>query len=201
MDRGWPDDMTGVAVGDKNAERDAQTRQRRQRYIDYTLQGLSSRYRQREAQNSLMEHLNATWNDFLTHFINKDVTYQISASFLIDEEQNNAQMASLGQELKNLRTELREHRVDAVEGNRKPIDPNHKEDRMLQGFLDIVEPMDILPVSAERRYQTRKSRSYKMTPQPRKKLRSPKTTAKDVDPPTDVGIGLVGTEMWKPDDH
>ena len=33
-------------------------------------------------------------------------------------------MASLGQELKNLRTELKEHRVNAVEGNQKPINPN-----------------------------------------------------------------------------
>ena len=35
-------------------------------------------------------------------------------------------MASLGQELKNLRTALEEHRVNAVEGNQKPIDPNQK---------------------------------------------------------------------------
>ena len=73
-----------------------------------------------------MEHPNATWNDFSTHLINKGVSYQVSTSLLNDEEQNKAQMASLGQELKNLRTELKEHRINALEGNQRPVDPNQK---------------------------------------------------------------------------
>ena len=126
VDKGWPDDLVGIAPGDQNAERTAQARQRRQRYIDYTLKGLRPRYLQRKAQEYLMEHPNATWNDFSTHLINKDISYQVSNSFLNDEEQNKAQMASLGQELKNLRTELKKHRVNAVEGNQRPVDPNQK---------------------------------------------------------------------------
>ena len=98
MDKGWPDDMVGIALNDQNAERIAQARQRRQRYIDYTLKGLRPRYLQRKAQEFLLEHANATWNDFSTHPINKDVCYQVSTSFLNDEEQNKVQMASLGQE-------------------------------------------------------------------------------------------------------
>ena len=47
-----------------------------------------------------MEHPNATWNAFSTHLFNNDVSYQVSTSFLNDEEQHKAQMASLGQELK-----------------------------------------------------------------------------------------------------
>ena len=73
-----------------------------------------------------MEHPNASWNDFSTHLINKDVSYQVSTSFLNDEEQIKAQMAFLGQEFKNLRTELKEHRVNALEGNHRPVDPNQK---------------------------------------------------------------------------
>ena len=126
VDKGWPHDMVGITLGDQNAERTAQALQRRQRYIDYTLKGLRPRYLQRKAQEYSMEHPNATWNDFSTHLINKDVSYQVSTSFLKDEEQNKAQMASLGQELKNLRTELKEHIVNAVEGNQKPIDPSQK---------------------------------------------------------------------------
>ena len=118
--------MVGVAAADQDAERTAQARQRRQRYIDYTLKGLRPRYLQRRAQEYLMEHPNATWNDFSTHLINRDVSYQVSTNFLNDEEQNKDQMASLGQELKNLRTELKEHRVNAVEGNEKPIDSDQK---------------------------------------------------------------------------
>ena len=58
-------------------------------------------------------------------------------------------MSSLGQELKNLRTELKEHRINALEGNQRPVDPNQKEDRMLQGFVGVVEPMDTLLIIAE----------------------------------------------------
>ena len=43
-----------------------------------------------------------------------------------DGEQTKAQMATLGQEIKNLRSELHEHRVTAVEGNSRPLDPNQK---------------------------------------------------------------------------
>ena len=35
-------------------------------------------------------------------------------------------MASLGQDLKNQRTELKEHRINALEGNQRPVDPNQK---------------------------------------------------------------------------
>ena len=118
--------MVGIALSDQNAERTAQARQRRQRYIDYTLKGLRPRYLQRKAQEYLMEHPNATWNDFSTHLINQDVSYQVFTSFLNDEEQNKAQMASLGQELKNLRTELKKHKINALEGNQRPVDPNQK---------------------------------------------------------------------------
>ena len=73
-----------------------------------------------------MENPNATWNDFSTRIIQRDVSFQVSSNFLNDEEQTKAQMATLGQEMKNLRSELQEHRVNAVEGNPRPVDPNQK---------------------------------------------------------------------------
>ena len=118
--------MNGVARAQQNAERDALARQRRQRYMDYSLRGLRPRYLQRKAQEYLMEHPNATWNDFSTHIIQKDVSFQVSSNFLNYEEQTKAELASLGQEMKNLRTELQEHRVNAVEGTSKPVDRNQK---------------------------------------------------------------------------
>ena len=78
MDKGWPDDMNGIARAQQIAERDAQARQRRQRYMDYSLRGLRPRYLQRKAQEYLMEHPNATWNDFSTQIIQKDVSFQVS---------------------------------------------------------------------------------------------------------------------------
>ena len=120
MDKGWPDDMAGVVSAEEAAERSAHARQRTQRYIDYTLRGLRPRYLQRIAHEYFKEHPNATWSDFSNYLFNKDVSYQVSTSFLNDEEQNKAQMASLGQELKNLRTELKEHRINALEENQRP---------------------------------------------------------------------------------
>ena len=117
--------MQGIVEADRAAERQAQGRQRRQRYIDYTLRGLRPRYLQREAQEYLMEHPNATWNDFSTKIIHRDVSYQVSSNFFNDEEQGKVQLASLGQEMKNLRSELQEHRVEALENPRQP-DPNQR---------------------------------------------------------------------------
>ena len=65
-----------------------------------------------------------------------------------------------------------------------------REDRMPQGFVEIVEPMDTLLIIAAGRCETKKSRSCKMKAQPRKRLPSPMITTKDVDLPTDLGTGL-----------
>ena len=73
-----------------------------------------------------MEELNATWNDFSPRTIQRYVPSQISSNFLNDEEQTKAQMTTLGQEKKNLRSELQEHRDIAVEGNSQAVDPNQK---------------------------------------------------------------------------
>ena len=126
VDKGWPDDLNGIEAAHRNAEREAQGRQRRQRHIDYTLKGLRPRYLQRKAQEYLMESPNATWNDFSTRRIQRDVSFQVSSSFLNDEKQTKAQIATLGQEMKNLRSEIQEHRVNAVEGISRTVDPNQK---------------------------------------------------------------------------
>ena len=84
-------------MAEQAAARTAQARQRRQRHIDFTLKGLRPRYLQRKTQKHLMEHPNATWTDFSTHLINKDVSHQVSTSFLNDEEQNKVRTASFGQ--------------------------------------------------------------------------------------------------------
>ena len=126
VDIGWPDDLNGIEAAHHAAEREAQGRQRKQRYIDYSLKGLRSRYLQRKAQEYLMKNPNATWNDFSTRIIQRDVSFQVSSYFLNDEEQTKAQMATLSQEMKNLRSELQENRVDAVEGSSRTVHPNQK---------------------------------------------------------------------------
>ena len=126
VDKGWPDDLNGIEAANYAAERTAQGRQRRQRYIDYSLKGLRPRYLQRKAQEYLTENPNATWNDFSTRISQRDVSFQVSSNFLNDEEQTKAQMATLGQQMKNLQSELQEHRVNAVEGKSRVVDPNQK---------------------------------------------------------------------------
>ena len=125
VDKEWPDDMEGIAEADRAAERQAQGRQRRQQYIGYTLRGLRPRYLKLKAQEYLMEHPNATWSDFSAGIIQRDVSYQVSSNILNDEEQTKVQLASLGQQMKNLRSELQEHRVNALE-NPRQTDPNQK---------------------------------------------------------------------------
>ena len=73
-----------------------------------------------------MGNPNATWNDFSTRIIQKDISFQVYSNFLNDEEQTKARMATLGQKRKNLRSELQEHRVNAIEGNPRTVDPNQK---------------------------------------------------------------------------
>ena len=100
VDKGWPDDMNGIEAAQHNAERAAQGRQRRQRYMDYSLRGLRPRYLQRKAQEYLMERPNATWNDFCAQIIQKDLILEVSSTFLSHDAQTKAELATLGQEIK-----------------------------------------------------------------------------------------------------
>ena len=52
------------------------------------------------------------------------MSFQVASNFLNDEEQTKTQMATTGQEMENLRSELQEHRVNAVEGTTRTVDPN-----------------------------------------------------------------------------
>ena len=73
-----------------------------------------------------MRNPNAIGNDFSTRIIQRDVSYQNSPNFLNDEEQTKFQLASLGQEMKNLRCQLQEHRVISLENTRQ-LDPNQRD--------------------------------------------------------------------------
>ena len=117
VDKGWPDDLNGIEPVHYAAEREAQGRQRRQRYIDYSLKGLRPRYLQRKAQEYLMERPNATWNDFCAQMIQKDLILEVSSSFLSHEAETKAELATLGQEIRKLRSDLKEYHVNAGRSN------------------------------------------------------------------------------------
>ena len=126
VDKGWPSDMNGIEAAQQSAERETQGRQRRQRYIYYSPKGLRPRNLQRKAQEYLMQNPNATWNDISTQIIQRDVSFQVSSNFFNNEEQTKAKIATLGQELKNLRSEVQERRVNAVEGCPRTVDRSQK---------------------------------------------------------------------------
>ena len=69
--------------------------------MDYGFRGLRPRYLQRKAQEYLMERPNATWNDFSTQIIQNDLILEVSSTFLSYEAQTKAELATLGQEIKN----------------------------------------------------------------------------------------------------
>ena len=105
-----------------------------------------------------MEQPNATWNEFSTHLINKDVSYQVSTSVLNDEEQNKAQIASLGHELRNTRTKMKEHRINALEGNQKPVGPNQKRRQNAARFCGFCRANGHTPNYCRKKMRDEKSK-------------------------------------------
>ena len=136
VDKGWPDDMEGNAAADHGAERAAQGRQRRQRYMDYSLRGLRPRYLQRKAQEYLMERPNALWNDFCTQINQKDLILEVSSIFLSHEAQTKAELATLGEEIKNLRSELKKYHVNAVAITSRTFHPDQQGRQKLTRFCN-----------------------------------------------------------------
>ena len=122
----WPDDLNGIEAVRHAAEREAQGRQRRQGYIDYSLKGLGPSCLQRKAHEYLMERPNAMWNDFCAHIIQKDLILEVSSTFLSHEAQTKAELATLGQEIKNFRSELKEYHVNAVAVTSRTFHPNQQ---------------------------------------------------------------------------
>ena len=124
VDKGWPDDLNGIEAAHHAAEREAQGRQRSQRYIDYSLKRLRPRYLQRKAQEYLMERPNATWNDLCAQIIQKDLILEVSSAFLPHEAQTKAELAKLGQEIK--KPSIRFERISRQAGSDNFTDPSSR---------------------------------------------------------------------------
>ena len=92
-----------------------------------------------------MENSNATWIDFTSRTIQRDVFFQVPSNFLKDEEQTKTQMAILRQEIKNLRSKLQEHRFKAVEGKSQPVDINQKGRQNATRFCNYCQTNGLSP--------------------------------------------------------
>ena len=128
--------MNGIEAAQQNAERAAQGRQRRQRYMDYRLRGLRHRYLQRKSQEYLMQRPNATWNDVCAQIFQKDLTLEVSSTFLSHEAQTKADLATLGQEIKNLRSDLKEYHVNAIAITSRTFHPDQQGRQKLTRFCN-----------------------------------------------------------------
>ena len=116
-----PKDMNGFEAVQQRTERDAQARQKRQIYIDFSHIRLRGGHLERKTQEYLMEYPNATWKDYPTRLTQREVSCQVFSNFLNDEEETRAQIATQVQEIKKLQSELRKYRVGAIEGNSRPV--------------------------------------------------------------------------------
>ena len=96
-------------------------------------------------------------------------------------------MASLGQELRNLQDELREHRVTAVEVNQKPIAPNQKGQNATK-FCGYSSTNGHTPSLCRKKIRNEEVKKLQNEAAAEKKIRSSKITPTDVDPHTDLGI-------------
>ena len=107
-----------------------------------------------------MEHPNATWNDFSTRKIQRDVSYQVSSNFLNDEEETKVQLASSRQEMKNLRSELQEHRSNALESPRQLV-PNQKSQQDATRFCNYCRSNRHTPSWCRKKFEMKKSKNYR----------------------------------------
>ena len=126
FDHCWLDDISGIPNAQRNAERATQQRGQKQRYMDYNLRGLKPNFLQLRAREQLMECPNATRNAFSTHNIQEDIMLKVCSNFLHIVEQIKTELTTMRQEMRNLRTELQEHRVNCMEGNSRPWAPTQK---------------------------------------------------------------------------
>ena len=115
IDKSWPDDMNGNPNAQRNSERPRQGKQQKQRCVKYSPRGIRQEYLQRKAQEYLVQYPKVTWNEFSTHFIQDDIVLQVSVDFQHDLEQIKTELATLGQETRNLQTKIQKYRFIATQ--------------------------------------------------------------------------------------
>ena len=128
--------MNGIPNAQQKAERATQKRQQKQRYMDYSPRGFKPNYLEIKAKEQLLGCLNPTRNKFSTYNIQEDVILQVCSNFLHDVERIKIKLATMPQELRNLRTKLQEHRVNCMKVNFKPWAPTQKGQQKIVRFRD-----------------------------------------------------------------
>ena len=165
VDHCWPDDINGIPNAQQNAERATRQRGQKQRYMDYNLRGLKPNYLQLKTREQLMEYMNATRNDFSTHNIQEDIMLQVCSNFLHDVEQVKNELTTMRREMRNLQTELQEHRVNCMEGISRPWALNQKEKQKTVRFCSYCQKNGHTPKWCRKKIRDEEIRKirYEMT--------------------------------------
>ena len=162
MDHCWPDDINGIPIVQPNADRATQQRGQKQWYIDYNLRGLKPNFLPLKAREQLLECPNATRNDFSTHNFQEDIMIKVCSNFPHDVEQIKTELTTMRQEMRNLRTELQEHRVNCMEGNFRPWAPTQKGNQKTVRFCNYCHKNGHTPKWYRKKCETKKYEKYNM---------------------------------------
>ena len=85
---------------------------------------------------------------------------------------------------------MKEHRVNALEGNQRPVDPNQKGRQNATRFCGYCRINGHTPCFCRKKIRDEEIKRLQNEATAEKKLHSPKITTRDEDLPTELGIGL-----------
>ena len=125
VDRGWPECIDVTVHADEaaqNAERNIQTRQRSQKYIDFSMNRLRPLALKQKAHEYMIEHPNSNWDQFTNHVITKDLI------FIVATDPANK---STTDKMTSLETQIRE-----------PTKMINNQDLLVHDFANITEYLD-----------------------------------------------------------
>ena len=157
VDKGWPDDMNGKPNVQHYAEQAAQGRKRRQRCMDFRLRGLRPRYLQRKAQEYLIEHPNASWDNFCAQINQKEVILQVSSEFTHDVEETKAEWLHW---VRKWETSKQTYKITELMPSKEISEqllPSKKENKKLPASATFVIKTDTLQFGVAKNARRRKT--------------------------------------------
>ncbi len=116
VDEGWP--MMHAANANDAARQAAEStaqNSRNEKYNSSRVKELDNPALQHAAQTCLIEHPNATWAQFHTHVVHKDLTFAVNASFLSETTAHSAErLVTIEKELQKLQLIVQNIAVNAI---------------------------------------------------------------------------------------
>ena len=115
VDKGWLESIDTTVHADADAlalEKNIQTRQRTQKYIDFSVKGLKPLALKQKAHEYMIENPNAGWKTFTNHIITKDLTFIVATDPA--NKTSTDKMTSLETQIKELTKLIKSQEVSAI---------------------------------------------------------------------------------------